>query len=86
MDREELDRKGLEAANSMIEFAHRRILAMDMSNTQISASDLAKFVETGVKIQRLLIGEATSITETKTETIEQYLERLRLQGAEPLWE
>lgn len=86
MDREELDRKGLELANGMIEFAHKRLLSLDLSNAVVSVADLAKLADTGVKIQRLLIGEATSITEQKTETIEQYLERLRLSGKEPLWE
>lgn len=86
MDRIELDRKGLELANAMIEVAHGRVMQLRQQDDGIPIADLVKLADTGVKIQRLLMGEATSITEQKTETIEQYLERLRLSGKEPLWE
>ena len=50
-----------------------------------SPAEVARLMETVVKLQRLVAGEATSINQEKPRTFDQYIRDLQASGYEPSW-
>lgn len=50
-----------------------------------SPAEVARVMDTVVKLQRLVAGEATSINQEKPRTFDQYIRDLQASGYEPTW-
>ena len=50
-----------------------------------SPAEVARVMDTVVKLQRLVAGEATSINQEKPRTFDQYIRDLQASGYEPSW-
>jgi hypothetical protein len=51
----------------------------------MTVAEIAKLADVCVKIERLVMGDATSINEEKPRTFDQYIRDLATSGYEPSW-